>query len=49
VRQIGRDLLGVAAKISIIELRGAKDISQWFDQGHSECELIAMLEGCHAV
>ena len=26
-----------------------KDISAWFAAGHSECELIAMLEGVHAV
>jgi putative DNA primase/helicase len=47
---IARALLGVAARIRIFDLpKGTKDISDWFAAGHSECELIAMLEGVHAV
>ncbi|MBK9171071.1 MAG: hypothetical protein IPM24_26930 [Bryobacterales bacterium] len=48
--KVARSLLGIAASISIITLPGnAKDISDWFAEGHSECELIAIVEGCHAV
>ena len=47
---IARGLLGVAARIRIFDLpKSTKDISDWFAAGHSECELIAMLEGVHAV
>jgi hypothetical protein len=28
----------------VIELDGAKDIAEWFGRGHSEVELIAMLD-----
>jgi 5S rRNA maturation endonuclease (ribonuclease M5) len=48
--EIARALLGRAAKIRVIDLpREHKDITDWFNAGHSECELIAMLEGVHAV
>ena len=49
---IARALLGRAARIVILDdihRHGAKDITQWFERGHSECELIAMLDGVHAV
>jgi putative DNA primase/helicase len=49
---IARALFGVAAKIIVLDdihATGAKDISDWFAAGHSECELIAMLETVHAV
>lgn len=47
---IARALIGRAARIRIIDLKGeAKDITEWFERGHSECELIAILEGVHAV
>jgi putative DNA primase/helicase len=47
---IARALLGIAARIIIFDLpAGIKDITAWFEAGHSECELIATLEGCHAV
>jgi DNA primase len=47
---IARALLGSAARISILDLpEQIKDISDWFTVGHSECELIAMLEAEHAV
>jgi putative DNA primase/helicase len=44
VIRIARALLGSVARLSILELGGAKDVSEWFDQGHSELELIARLE-----
>lgn len=48
--EIARALLGTAAKIRVIDLpRQHKDITEWFQAGHSDCELIAMLEGVHAV
>lgn len=47
---IARALLGAAARIRILDLpKNAKDISDWFAAGHSECELIALLEGLDAV
>jgi putative DNA primase/helicase len=49
VLRIARDLYGNVAKLSILELEGAKDISEWFDQGHSELELIHQIEAEHAV
>jgi 5S rRNA maturation endonuclease (ribonuclease M5) len=50
VKVIARALLGHAARIRVLDLpRETKDISDWFGAGHSECELIAMLEGVYAV
>jgi 5S rRNA maturation endonuclease (ribonuclease M5) len=46
--QIARGLLGIAARVSILELEGAKDVSEWFEKGHAEVELIALLEGANA-
>jgi len=47
---IAKALLGSAARIRVFDLpTNTKDISDWFASGHSECELIAMLEGAHAV
>jgi putative DNA primase/helicase len=47
---IARALLGAAAKIRVIDLpKQHKDITDWFQAGHSDCELIAMLEAVHAV
>ena len=45
VERIARKLVGNVARLVILELEGAKDVSEWFQQGHSECELIAQLEG----
>jgi DNA primase len=44
VLRIARALLGVAARIVVLELDGAKDVTQWFEQGHSETYLIAQVE-----
>ena len=51
VLKIARALLGTAARIIILDdLPGyTKDITAWFEAGHSECELIAVLEGVNAV
>jgi putative DNA primase/helicase len=42
---IARALLGVAASIVVLELPGAKDISDWFEQGHGETEFIGLADG----
>lgn len=48
--KIARALIGSAARIRVLDLpKWTKDVSDWFAAGHSECELIAMLEGIHAV
>jgi putative DNA primase/helicase len=41
---IATALLGHAARLFIWILNDAKDISDWFDKGHSELELIEMIE-----
>ena len=45
VLKIARALLHSAARIIVLELRDAKDMSDWFDCGHREIELIAQVEG----
>lgn len=45
VIKIARALFGVAAKIVVLELDGAQDVTEWFEQGHRELELIAHVEG----
>jgi hypothetical protein len=42
---IARALLGKAARTIVLELDGAKDITDWFAAGHSEAELISQVEG----
>jgi putative DNA primase/helicase len=44
VLKIARALLGNAARIIVIELSDGKDISEWFDRGHSELELLDLVE-----
>jgi 5S rRNA maturation endonuclease (ribonuclease M5) len=44
VLRIARALLGIAARIIVLELAGAKDITEWFERGHREVELIALVE-----
>jgi len=45
VVNIARALLGKVARLIVLELEGgAKDATEWFDRGHSELELIAMLD-----
>lgn len=46
VLNIARALLGRVARLVVLELEGgAKDVTDWFGQGHSELELIAQLDG----
>jgi putative DNA primase/helicase len=47
VLKIVRKLLGHVARLVVLELDdgGSKDISEWFNQGRSELELIAKLDG----
>jgi hypothetical protein len=44
VIRIARALVGQVAKLIVLELEGAKDLTDWFGQGHGELELIAMVE-----
>jgi len=39
---IARALLGNAARIRLLELPACKDVSDWFDQGHSEIEFLQL-------
>lgn len=45
VLTIARALFGHAAQIIVQELEGGKDITDWFARGHSEVELVALVEG----
>lgn len=45
VLAVARALLGEASKIIIVELEGAKDITDWFRAGHSALELISEVQG----
>jgi len=42
--RIARALLGKVGRLVILELKDAKDVTDWFQQGHSECELIVDLD-----
>jgi putative DNA primase/helicase len=44
VLTIARALLRHAAQIIVLELGDGKDISEWFDRGHSELELISQVQ-----
>jgi putative DNA primase/helicase len=44
VLTIARALLGHATRVIILKLDGGKDITDWFEAGHSELELIALIE-----
>ena len=44
VLKIARALLGHAARIIVMELDGAKDVTHWFELGHNELELMALVE-----
>jgi putative DNA primase/helicase len=45
VLTIARALLGKAARLIVLTLEDGKDITDWFTRGHSETELIALVEG----
>jgi DNA primase len=42
--RIARSLLHRVTRLAILELEGAKDVSDWFEKGHGELELIELLE-----
>jgi putative DNA primase/helicase len=48
---IARGIVCIAASVQMLELPGAKDAAEWFERGHSELELIALVEeggkACH--
>jgi putative DNA primase/helicase len=43
--RIARALVGKVARLVILKLKDGKDVTDWFQRGHSECELIAELDG----
>ena len=45
-----RELYGAVSRLRVFDLpTSTKDITDWFAAGHSETELLASLEGLHAV
>ena len=42
--RIARALFGRVTRLVILELEGAKDVTEWFEKGHSELELIGLVE-----
>jgi len=42
--RIARALIGRVTRLVILEVEGAKDVTDWFDKGHSELELIELVE-----
>jgi DNA primase len=42
---IAQALLDASARTVVLELEGAKDVTDWFAAGHRETELIAQVEG----
>ena len=49
--ELSRELVGKVERLVVFNdlPRGTKDITEWFEAGHSETELISILEGVHAV
>ena len=43
VLTVARALLGHDTQIVVLELKDGKDISDWFDRGHSELELVELV------
>ena len=43
-----RALLGRVTRLVILELENVKDVSEWFERGHSELELIELVENGQA-
>lgn len=48
-RDVANNVLSHATSVRLLELEDAKDITDWFARGHSEVELIAVLEGSACV
>ncbi len=44
VKRIARALLGNVGRLVYLELEDGKNVTEWFERGHSELELIAQLE-----
>lgn len=44
VSNIARALLGSVARLVYVELEDGKDLTEWFERGHSEVELLALLD-----
>jgi putative DNA primase/helicase len=44
VLKIARALLGNVARLVVLELEDGKDVTEWYQRGHSETELIAQLD-----
>jgi putative DNA primase/helicase len=44
VIKIARALLGHAARIIVVRLPDVKDVTEWFERGHSELELVEIVE-----
>jgi putative DNA primase/helicase len=42
--RMARALLGRVTRLVILELEGAKDVTEWFEKGHGELELIELVE-----
>jgi len=42
--RIARALIGRATRLVILELEAAKDVTEWFERGHGELELIELVE-----
>ncbi|HXP87705.1 MAG TPA: toprim domain-containing protein [Bryobacteraceae bacterium] len=45
VKRIARALMGRVARLVYLELEDGKDVTEWFERGHSELELISQLDG----
>ena len=43
--QIARGVLPYAASLDVIQLDGAKDVTEWFEAGNSELDLLTIVEG----
>jgi hypothetical protein len=44
VLRIARALIGHADRIIVLELDGSKDVSEWLEKGHSEVELVSLID-----
>ena len=46
-----RALMGAAVRLTLLELEGdgVKDVSDWFDAGHGETELAALIERAQVI
>ena len=42
---VARSLLGNVARLVVLELEAAKDVSEWFSRAHSELELVSLVDG----